>query len=112
MAFSIQCSNKGCLKLQEPYIDPKADKVYCSLCDGELSNVTYFVKVQLKQLKQYKQKSAKPFAVKCSKCGKEERPKVVQDDVVCGSCSKSLDNLTPIFKNMLKEKLKTTDKDV
>jgi Zn finger protein HypA/HybF involved in hydrogenase expression len=112
MAFSTFCTNKGCGKIQEPYIDPKDDKVYCSHCDGELTNITHFVKVQMKSMKQYKPKSAKPFAVKCEVCGKEEQPVVLKDNVVCGACHGPLKALSPIFKNMLKEKLRTVNKDV
>lgn len=112
MPFSTFCPNKGCGKIQEPYIDPKDSKVYCSLCDGEITNITPFVKTQMKSTKQFKKKSAKPFAVKCAKCGREERPKVVANDIVCGVCNQPMDNLSPIFKNMLKEKLRTVDKDV
>ena len=112
MAFSTFCTNKGCGKIQEPYLDPQTNIVHCSLCDQEISNLTPFVKLQMKSMKQYKQKQAKPFAVKCLKCGREERPKVVAGDIVCGSCAQPMDNLSPIFKNMLKEKLRTTDKDI
>lgn len=112
MAFSTFCTNKGCGKVQEPYLDPQTNKIHCSMCDGEIVNITQFVKTQMKSNKQYKQKQAKPFAVKCAKCNREERPKIVSDDIVCGICSKPLDNLSPIFKNMLKEKLKTVDKDL
>lgn len=112
MAFTINCTNKGCGKLQEPYIDPKDDKVYCSTCDRELSNITYFAKAQMKSIKQYKQKSSVSFSVKCSKCGKEGRPKIKNDEVVCGACLKELSNLSLPFKNMLKEKLKNVDKDI
>jgi hypothetical protein len=112
MAFSTFCTTKGCSKIQEPYIDPKTDKVYCSVCDSEITNLTSFVKVQMKSMKQYKQKTAKPFATKCSKCNREEQPKIVADDVVCGACLQPLNNLSPIFKNMLKEKLRTTNRDV
>jgi ribosomal protein L34E len=112
MPFSTFCTNKGCGKIQEPYLDPQDNKVYCSSCDGELTNITQFVKSQMKSMKQFKQRQAKPFAVKCAICGKEERPKLVQDDIVCGVCGKPLNNLSPIFKNMLKDKLRTTDKDV
>lgn len=112
MAFSMNCNTKGCGKLTEPYLDPKTDKVYCSACDSEIINITHFAKIQMKSMKQFKQKTSKPFAVKCNKCGKEERPKLVKDDVICGVCSKPLDNLSIPFKNMLKEKLKTVDKDV
>lgn len=112
MPFSTFCTNKGCGKIQEPYLDPKENKVYCSLCDGEITNITHFVKVQMRSMKQFREKKAKPFACKCAKCGREERPKVVNDDIVCGACSEPMDNLSPIFKNMLKEQLKTVDKDV
>lgn len=112
MPFSMSCSNKGCGKVMEPYLDVKEDKVYCSVCDRELVNVTYFVKVQMKSLKQFRQKKITPFAVKCQKCGKEDRPKLVKDDIVCVGCNKTLDHLSEPFKIMLREKLKTTDKDV
>ena len=108
----MPCSNRGCGKIQEPYLDTKDDKVYCSICDREIANITHFVKVQMKSLKQFKQKNTKPFAVKCPKCGKEDRPKLVNEDVVCIGCNKPLDHLSEPFKIMLRDKLKTTDKDV
>lgn len=112
MPFSMVCNNKGCGKQMEPYLDPKTDKVYCSLCNKEITNITHFAKIQMKALKQFKQKIATSFAVKCSKCGKEARPKLLNDDVVCGECLRSLDNLSLPFKNMLKEQLKTVGKDI
>jgi len=112
MAFSTFCTTKGCGKIQEPFLDPQDNKVYCSLCEGEITNLTPFVKNQMKASKQFRQKKIKPFAVKCMKCGREERPKVENNDIVCGVCSQPMDNLSPIFKNMLKEKLKTIDKEV
>ncbi len=111
MAFSTYCSTKGCGKTMEPYLDISDNKVYCSNCNSEIPNITSFVKLQMKQNKQFKQKQTKTFSVKCIKCNKDEQPKILNNEVVCGACSKSLDNLTPIFKNMLKEKLKTVDKD-
>lgn len=112
MAFSTYCTVKGCGKIMEPYLDPQDNKVYCSLCDGEIVNLTQFAKSQMKSSKQYRQKKVKPFVFKCNKCGKEERPQQIDDEIVCGVCAKPLDNLSPIFKNMLKEKLKNADKDV
>lgn len=112
MAFSTFCTTKGCGKIQEPYLDPQDSKVYCSLCDGEITNLTQFVKNQMKSNKQFRTKKTKPFVFKCNKCNREERPKVVKDDIVCGACSQPMDNLSPIFKNMLKEKLKSIDQDV
>lgn len=112
MPFMMSCSNKGCGKQMEPYIDSKDDKVYCAECDKEISNITYFAKVQLKSLKQFKQKKAVSFAVKCRNCGKEERPKVVDKDIVCPSCSKPHVHLSEPFKIMLREKLKTAGQDL
>lgn len=112
MPFSIQCTNKGCCKIQEPYLDPKDNKVYCSLCDREMTNINHFTRVQMKSLKQFKPKNTVSFSVKCGKCFKEGRPKVIKDDVVCYNCNKSLDHLSAPFKNMLKEQLKHADKEV
>ena len=112
MPFSTYCTNKGCGKLQEPYIDKDDDKVYCSECHREITNLTYFVKVQMKSLGQYRQKPKISFAVKCASCNVEARPKLVDGDVVCASCGKSMDNLSEPFRNMLKDKLKTVGKDI
>lgn len=112
MPFSLPCTNKGCSKLQEPYIDPKTDKVFCSLCEREIINVTHFAKVQMKTLKQYKPKNTTSFSIKCQKCGKDDRPKLIGEDIVCASCKKPLDHLSEPFKIMLKEKLKTVGQDV
>lgn len=108
----MACTNKGCGKLQEPYIDPKTDKVYCSLCDLEISNITHFAKIQMKTLKQYKAKKTISFAIKCPSCNKEDRPKVVGQDIVCVNCKKPMTHLSEPFKIMLREKLKTVAQDV
>ena len=112
MPFSMACTAKGCGHVMEPYLDPKDDKVYCSKCDKEITNVTHFAKVQMKTLKQFRQKKVVSFAVKCQKCGKEDRPKLVGDDIVCIGCKKPLDHLSEPFKIMLREKLKTVAQDV
>ena len=112
MPFSLPCGNKGCGQIQEPYLDIQDNKVYCSKCDGEIPNITVFVKNQMKMNKQFRQRQSKPFSVKCQKCGREDRPKLVQGDIVCSSCSKPLDHLSEPFKIMLRDKLRTIDKDV
>lgn len=113
MAFSTSCTNKGCGKTQEPYIDLTDDKVYCSECNKEILNLSPFTKNLMKSMKQIKKKVVAAFSVKCGKCGKEAQPKLnAKDDVICGLCNKVLDNLSIPFRNMLKEKLKTTNKDV
>lgn len=106
MPFSMQCINKGCGKQMEPYIDPKTDKVYCSLCNLEISNVTHFAKVQMKALKQYRPKTGSAFSVKCTKCGKEDRPLLVGENIICSGCKNKHDQLSEPFKIMLREKLK------
>ena len=112
MAFSIVCTNKGCGKLQAPYLDKDEDKVYCSECKLEITNITSFIKNQMRMNKQYRQKERKSFAVKCESCKAEERPKLVNDEIICGSCNKKLDKLSPSFIAMLKQRLKKVDQDV
>jgi hypothetical protein len=113
MAFSIQCTNFGCRKIQEPYIDLVDDKIYCSLCEKELLNITPFIKNQMKMNKQYRKKQPKPFGVKCPRCGKDDRPKLmINGDIICRGCDKPLDHLSEPFKIMLRDKLRTTDNDV
>lgn len=120
MALSLFCNNtykddkgkeKKCGEM-EPYMDPKTEKVYCSKCNNEMTNVTHFMKTTMKTLKQFRQKQAVPFGVKCKNCGKEAQPKIVADDIVCPGCNKPHTHLSEPFKMMLKDKLKTTNKDV
>jgi len=105
MPVQLQCPHKGCMKMQEAWLDPKTDKVYCAECDREIPNITHFTKVQLKTLKQYKQKKTAAFATKCAACQKEAVPVLHNNDVVCAGCLKPLNHLSPIFKNMLKDQL-------
>jgi hypothetical protein len=112
MPFSLVCSHKGCYKQNEPYLDPKTDKVYCSECDNEITNVTYFAKVQMKTMKQFRIKTATSFAVKCKYCAKEDRPIILNNDIACSGCKKPMDQLSAPFKAMLKDKLKTVGKDI
>lgn len=112
MPFQTVCTNKGCHKSQEPYLDPKNDKVYCSKCEQEINNITHFAKMQMKTLKQFKPKNTTSFSIKCLNCGREGRPQLTNNDVVCSSCQKPLNNLSVPFKNMLKEQLKTVDKEL
>lgn len=112
MAFSTYCTNKGCGKHMEPYLDSSDDKVYCSVCDNEIPNITHFAKMQMKTLKQFKKKTQLSFSVKCKKCNKEDRPKIVNNDVQCPYCKVSHTHLSEPFKIMLREKLKTADQDI
>ena len=101
----MQCSNHGCGQIMQPYLDPGDGKIYCAVCNKEMANITSIVKNQLKMNKQFKQKSSKPFAVKCKRCDNDDRPIIVNDDVVCARCNKPLDHLSAPFKAMLKKNL-------
>ena len=109
MPFSTFCIHKGCGKQMEPYLDPKTDKVYCSLCDQELTNINYFTKVQMKTLKQFRPKKIVAFGVKCKNCQKELQPVISNDKVTCPSCNTEHKHLSEPFKRMLKDKLKNKD---
>jgi hypothetical protein len=112
MPFTTTCPNKGCGETQAPYLDKDTNKAYCSECHKEITNLTVFVKNQMKMNKQFKPKEKKSFSIKCVQCGVESRPKILNDEVICGSCDKPLDQLTPSFKIMLKIQLAGADKDI
>lgn len=106
MGFLIQCNNKGCGQMQNAYLDKETNEVFCSMCDKVINNVSDFTKRQMRSLNQYRVKEKETFAVKCPVCNKEGRPKIMNDEVVCGKCEAPLTNLTPFFLSMLKQKLK------
>ncbi|HEY5267792.1 MAG TPA: hypothetical protein VII94_01505 [Candidatus Saccharimonadales bacterium] len=120
MAVVLICNNsytdeKGKVRKcgqMEPYMDPKTEQVFCSLCNKEMPGITHFNKVTLKNLRQYKQKVTDTFVTKCQNCNKEAQPKVMGDDIVCPHCNKSHSHLSEPFKLMLKDKLKTTKQDI
>lgn len=109
MPFTMPCPTKGC-GMQQPYIDPKTDKVYCSNCDKEISNVTHFAKIQMKTLKQYKEKKGKSFSVKCNHCSVEDRPVIDKDKFLCAACKKEM-NISEAFKLTLKHYFGSLDKE-
>lgn len=113
MPFTMQCQNKGCCKMQEPYLDKDTDKVYCSACNNEIKEATHFAKMQMKALKQYRQKESKSFSVKCEHCKNDDRPIPGKDkkSYFCSVCKKEL-NLSQAFKKMLDERLKSADKEI
>jgi predicted Zn-ribbon and HTH transcriptional regulator len=112
MPFLMLCPNKGCGANIEPYLDPSDNKVYCSSCDKEIPNVTHFVKTQMKSLKQFKPKKTVSFGVKCQKCFKEDRPKIINKDIACPHCKSIHSHLSEPFKIMLKDKLKTAGEEL
>lgn len=107
----LQMPCPKCSKYQAPFLDPKKDKVYCAVCNDEIT-VNHFVKIQLKALKQYREISKTSFSVKCNKCSKEDRPKLLNDQIICSACGKEIDNLTEFFRDMLKKQLHKADKEI
>jgi len=107
--FSMSCTNKGCYQQMEPFLDPNTNKVYCSICEAELTNVTNFTKQQLKSNKQFRKKATVAFGVKCNSCGKEDRPIIISNDIVCASCKKPLTHLSEPFKIILRDRLKSNE---
>jgi hypothetical protein len=112
MPFLMTCSNKGCGDQMEPYIDPASDKVYCSSCDQELTNITHFTKIQMKSSKQFRKKKNISFGVQCKRCLKEDRPIILNKEISCPHCKSNHNHLSEPFKIMLKEKLKTANQDI
>ena len=103
------CQTKGCHLEQEPYLDPNDDKVYCSECDGEMPNVNYFTKQQLKNLKQFKIKEKVAYSVKCKSCSKDLLPILINDKLACPSCKNEHKHLSTPFALLIKSKLKDAD---
>lgn len=112
MKISLPCNNKGCGKLQTPYIDKEDNKVHCSECTLEIANVSPFTIRQMVANKQFREKEKQSFAIKCPICKADQRPIIVNDKVLCSACKKELTSLAPTFITMLKTLLKTADKDI
>lgn len=105
MAFSTFCTNKGCNKQMEPYLEKSTDKVYCSVCDQEITSITYFAKMQMKSLNQVKS-GPKIFGIKCGKCKSYETPTLIKGELACPNCKHIHTNITEYFKIAIKEQLK------
>lgn len=111
MPFSIQCSNKGCGQIQNPVLEKSTDKVYCTLCDKEIANVTIFAKMQMKNLGQFRKIKNKSFSIKCSKCSIEDRPIKENTKYFCKHCKNELD-VPKSFQLILDKYLESSDKDI
>lgn len=111
MPVLMQCTSKKCGKMNTAYLDKDTDQVHCGACDEIINNVSVFTKRQMRFNKEFRPKHTKSFSVKCAKCNKDERPVLSGDDILCGACKKPLDQLTPFFKIMLKERLKSLGED-
>ena|ERR1700744_2778098 len=107
MAYSLTCTNKGCGQLMSPYLDPKTNKVFCSSCHKEIENVNVIIKNQMKMSKQFRKKEKKSFAIQCPLCSVEDRPKLINDKIICSACNKEM-KLPYQIATMLKMNLKNT----
>jgi Zn finger protein HypA/HybF involved in hydrogenase expression len=118
MPVSVICNNsykdgkkdKKCGET-EPYMDPKTEKAYCPKCNKEVA-INHFQKTTMKTLKQFKEKSTDTFNVKCQNCGKEATPQKLNEEIVCPHCKKIHQHLSEPFKIMLREQLKTVNKEL
>ena len=105
----MNCPNKGCYKTQEPLLDVELNQVFCSECQKEITNVTSFAKVQMKNLRQTRTNSKKKetYSVKCNRCDKESKPVLSDTDtLMCRECKQPLQNISIPFANLLKQVLK------
>lgn len=112
MPVKAICTNKSSGKQNEPFMDQKKNKVYCSICYSEMV-VNHFIKSQLQALKQYGEKKVESFSVKCTNCSQEGRPILNKNkQVFCQFCKKELENLSEAFKLMLQNYLEKADKEL
>src|SRR5277367_4199348 len=106
MPFSMQCNNKGCGALTEPTLNTQDNEVYCSDCDKVIANVPIFTKNSLKSMGQTKRGNKSAFGIKCLSCKQDSLPKMIGNDLMCGSCGKKMDNISAAFKPLIIQKIK------
>jgi hypothetical protein len=104
MPFLIACTNKGCFKSQEPYLDQN-NKVICSECENEIQNISSFAKAQMKSMGQILKSKPSAFSIVCKACKANEQPELNGDKAFCRKCKNQL-NISSFFLNSLKENLK------
>ena len=111
MSISIYCDNKGCFKQNEALLDVEKNEVLCGECGKPITNVTSFIKVELKHQGQIKRfnKKQQAFSVRCPFCNKEACPKLTdKKELVCSVCDKNLEQkLNKPYLSTVKEFLNT-----
>lgn len=112
MKFTMNCPR--CSTIMAPHMDQETGKVYCSnaQCAQEITNITIFAKNQMKMEKQFRQKEKKSFAVKCGSCKAEDRPALIDNQIICVACLRELTDLSPTFVAMLKANLGKAGQDI
>lgn len=108
--FTTHCSNKGCYKQMEPVIDKATKTVFCTECNGEIKNITDFMKNQMIAMGQIRKTTGPKhaWAVKCEACGVEKPPKIgSKKEILCSACGAEL-NVSKPFAEVLRQKSKMT----
>lgn len=101
MSMSVFC--KTCKRLSEICLDKQDDNVYCKDCDQQITDITIFVKNNLKISKVFREPKKKnaAFEVVCSSCQKKTVPQLKDNKVFCLHCKAEL-KLSSHFLNALK----------
>lgn len=105
MAFSMTCPNRGCGKINQPFLIESTNKIFCSECKQEIENISPIAKNQIKASKQ--SKSNESFGVKCELCKNSSKPIIKDKQAFCGFCNNKLKNISPYFISMMLEQAKS-----
>ena len=101
---------KNCRADVDPVLDTNTDKVVCPVCSTEFTNISPFVKVQLKAFGQTRKadKQQKAFSTKCPHCQVDAPPLAKSKDLfVCSKCGEEL-NLSAPFKALVLQNIKVS----
>lgn len=109
----MNCTNKGCGKNTNPVLDIRDNLVYCGDCGKEISQVSSFMKSQLKSLGQVKKPSRPAYSVRCEKCKQESLPTIdINNVLVCAWCSNILKSIAKPFEILIRKAILEGDKDL
>jgi hypothetical protein len=113
MPMMLNCSAKGCHSYDEHVLDLTTNTVKCIKCNATIPNVSHFTIQQLKSLKQTKKAVKSAYAIRCGKCKIETLPKLdINNNLVCGACSDPSINVSKPFELLIREAIKTGNKDI
>ena len=112
MAFSTNCTQRGCGKWVEPLLDLRDNLIYCPVCNKTISNISDFTKRQLKSLGQVRTPAKKAFSIHCIKCKKDTLPKLDgSNKLICAWCNAILTNVNKFFEDMIRKEIAKGDKE-
>lgn len=113
MPFMTNCTTKGCGKYQAPILDKVSNKVYCSECGAEITNLSHFAKIQMTTLGQVKKPAKQAYTVRCEKCRQESLPKIDGNDkLVCSSCNNIINNIGKPFEILIRNAIKKGNEEL